>query len=281
MKIAVTLASGQLGSTIIKNLINVHGAENLVGLARTPEKASHLGVEIRKGDYDNAQDFVSSLRDIDTVLLISGNGNPDGRIQQHRNVINGAKQNGAKKIIYTSITGQESGSAFSPIVASNRQTEQDVRESGLDWVIGRNGIYIEPDLEYVDQYVKEGGITNCADSGRCTYTSRPELADAYSQMSLNETHNGQTYNLVGAPVTQAQLAEAINEVFGTELSYKSVSVEEYAKERKEALGEFLGSVIAGIYEAMRDSAYDINSDFEKATGRPHKPLLELIRDFKN
>jgi NAD(P)H dehydrogenase (quinone) len=53
MKIAVTSASGKLGSTIINYLINEIGAENIIGMARTPGKAKHLGVEIRKGDYNN------------------------------------------------------------------------------------------------------------------------------------------------------------------------------------------------------------------------------------
>ncbi|MEP0987895.1 hypothetical protein [Ekhidna sp.] len=39
MKIAVTSASGQLGSSIIKQLIVENGSENVIGIARTPEKA--------------------------------------------------------------------------------------------------------------------------------------------------------------------------------------------------------------------------------------------------
>ena len=49
MKVAVTTASGKLGGEIIKNLISEIGAENVIGIARTPEKAIHLGVEIKKG----------------------------------------------------------------------------------------------------------------------------------------------------------------------------------------------------------------------------------------
>lgn len=126
---------------------------------------------------------------------------PQKRIQQHRNVIEAAKQNGVKKIVYTSIIGDEKETAFSPIVKSNRQTEVDVRESGLNWAIGRNGIYIEPDLEYINTYVKEGEIRNCAEEGKCGYTSREELGLAYTQMLLHDKNNGHTYNLVGEPIT--------------------------------------------------------------------------------
>ena len=281
MKIAVTAANGKLGTTIIKNLIKLIGSENVIGLARTPEKAKHLGIEIRKGDYNNPQDLEIALKDIDIVMLLSGMDEPQKRIQQHRNVIEAAKANGVKKIVYTSIIGDETNNAFSPIVQTNRQTETDVKNSGLDWAIGRNGIYIEPDLEYIDTYVKEGEIRNCAADGKCTYTSREELAFAYAKMLLEEKHNGQTYNLVGDPITQTQLANFINEVYHTNLVFNAVSVEEYAAERKKELGDFLGTVIAGIYEGIRNGANDVPSDFEKAAERPHKSVLEIIKAFKN
>ena len=281
MKIAVTSASGKLGASIVKHLINLIGKENVIGIARTVEKATYLGVEIRKGDYNSREDFNSALQGVDAVLLVSGMDEPQKRIQQHRNVIEAAKQNGVKKLVYTSIVGDEDKNAFSPIVQSNRQTEKDVQASGLQWVIGRNGIYIEPDLEYLDTYIKEGRIENCAGQGKCTYTSREELGYAYAKLLIEDKHNGQVYNLVGEPVTQSELAENINKVYGTNLIYNSVTIDNYAADRKAALGDFMGTVIAGIYEGIKAGANDVPSDYEKATGRAPKSLFEMISEFKN
>ncbi|MCK0132628.1 SDR family oxidoreductase [Flavobacteriaceae bacterium F08102] len=280
MKIAVTAANGHLGSSIVNELIKEIGKEHVLGIVRTPEKAAHLGIEVRKGDYNSREDFNTALKGIDSVLLISGMDDPQKRIQQHRNVIEAAKQNKVKKIVYTSIIGDEEKNAFSPIVKSNRQTEKDVQESGLNWVIGRNGIYIEPDLEYIKTYVKEGEIRNCAGDGKCGYTSRGELGLAYAQMLLNNMHNGHTYNLLGKPITQAQLTEFINQIFHTNLTYNPISKEAYEKERKEELGEFIGTVIAGIYDGISLGANDVPSDFEKAAGRPHKSILEIMKEYK-
>lgn len=280
MKIAVTSASGKLGSTIAKQLIKAIGKENVIGIARTPEKAKQLGIEIRKGDYNNRKEFDEALVGIDTVILLSGMDEPQKRIQQHRNVIEAAKSNGVKKIVYTSIVGDEEKNAFSPVVQSNRQTEKDIQNSGLNWVIGRNGIYIEPDLEYIDTYIKEGEIRNCAGDGKCAYTSRLELGVAYAKMCIEQKHNGQIYNLVGEPITQTQLTDYINQVYNTKLVYHSVSVEDYVTERKSELGDFLGTVIAGIYQGIRNGANNVSSDFEKAAGRPHKTSLEVIKSIK-
>jgi len=122
MIVAVTAANGHLGSAIIKQLITDTKPENIVGIARTPQKAEFLGIEIRKGDYNNRGDFDAALKGIDALLIVSSMDEPQKRIQQHRNIIDGAKAIGVKKIVYTSIVGDSEKNAFSPIVRSNRQT---------------------------------------------------------------------------------------------------------------------------------------------------------------
>ncbi|MDJ0664977.1 MAG: SDR family oxidoreductase [Acidimicrobiia bacterium] len=269
MKVAITAASGQLGTEIVKAMLALLPSNDVVGLARTPDKAAHLGTEVRPGDYNNRDALEASLQGIDAVLLVSGMDAPDRRIEQHRNVIEAARSAGVRKLVYTSVQGAEDDTAFSPIIQSNRQTEADVRGSGLDWAIGRNGIYIEPDVEYIDTYKEIGGITNCAGDGRCGYTTRPELGYAYARMLTEDKHNGHTYNLHGVAITQYELAEYLNGAFGTDLSYTPVTVEEYRKDRVAALGDFLGTVIAGIYQGIREGEADNTSHYREAAGRDH------------
>ncbi len=270
MKIAITAANGQLGTEIVKATVALLSRENVIGLARTPDKAKNLGVEIRPGDYNDQSVLEKSLQSVDMLLLVSGTDAPEKRIEQHRNVIQAAQNSGVKKIVYTSVQGAEENTAFSPIIQSNRQTEQDISSSGLDWVIGRNGIYIEPDIEYIEAYKKSGGIFNCAGDGRCGYTAQPELAYAYARMLTQNKHNSQTYNLHGEAITQYQLAEYLNRSFGTDLTYTPMTVEEYRKERIAELGEFIGTVIAGIYQGIREGKADNPSHFLEAAGREHE-----------
>ncbi|WP_198325538.1 NAD(P)H-binding protein [Psychrobacter sp. NG27] len=285
MKIAVTAANGKLGSAIIESLIKTHPVNNIIALARSPIKAQFLieqyGVEVRAGDYDDARQLEVSLQGVDAVLLVSSMDEPDKRIGQHRNVIASAKKSGVTKIVYTSIQGSSTQAAFAPIVQSNLQTEQDIKDSGLDWVIGRNGIYIEPDVDYIDSYKAQGVIVNCAGEGRCGYTTHKELAIAYGQMLTDATHHANIYNLNGNPITQQQLTQYLNEAFDTALTYRSMTVDAYRQDRINELGQFMGTVVAGIYEQISIGAMDNDSDFAKAAGREHIGWADYFDQLKN
>jgi len=276
MKIAVTAASGALGGSIVSELLSRGLRESLVAVARRPGKVTIPDIEIRSGDYTDRDALQAAFAGVEVVLLVSGMAHPDERIGQHRNVIEGARTAGVRKIVYTSIYGIEGKCSFDAIIKSNRQTETDVRESGLDFAIGRNGLYIDADLEAAQEYATAGKIINCAGSGLCGYTSRNELAVAYAHLILDDAHNGTTSNLCGEPVSQAELAEVIGAALNTPISFQHLSEEAYLADRIAAHGPFLGGVIAGIYQGIAQGAFDVPSDFEALVGRGHKSLEEMV-----
>ena len=56
----------------------------------------------------------------------------------------------------------------------------------------------------------------------------------------------------------------VNDAFGTDLNYRAMSVAEYRDERIAELGEFMGNVIAGIYEGIRNGA--ANNEAKRENG---------------
>ncbi|GMG84587.1 hypothetical protein LNKW23_38030 [Paralimibaculum aggregatum] len=92
------------------------------------------------------------------------------------------------------------------------------RASGLAWAVGRGAIYIEPDIDALDDCRAAGEIANSAGDGRSGYTTRGELALAYARLPARSELDGETVELLDKPITQSQLAERLNDVFGTRLT---------------------------------------------------------------
>jgi NAD(P)H dehydrogenase (quinone) len=47
-----------------------------------------------------------------------------------------------------------------------------------------------------------------------------------------------------------------------------------------AHGKVFGTIISGIYEGIRNGAFDIDSDYRSVTGRDHISVVEFIKGFK-
>jgi NAD(P)H dehydrogenase (quinone) len=60
-----------------------------------------------------------------------------------------------------------------------------------------------------------------------------------------------------------------------------LTVDEYRKQRIAELGEFLGTVIAGIYQGIREGKADNPSHFIEAAGREHESWQTYFANIKS
>ncbi len=73
MTVAITGATGQLGRLTIAALKSRLPADQIVALARSPEKAADLGVTARAFDYSRPETLAAALAGVDKLLLSSSN----------------------------------------------------------------------------------------------------------------------------------------------------------------------------------------------------------------
>ncbi len=282
MKVAVTAATGNLGQQLLPELVAAVGTDHVVGIARKPENIAQPGIETRQGDYENPAGWATALQGIDTVIIISSPAGPWDRVQMHRNVIAGAKAAGVRKALYTSVIGNglEADTLYAPVAAINRQAEQDLMNSGMEWAIPRNGLYLEFDVAHIVNAAETGGVFhNNGGDGRCGYITRHEIAVATAAMALNDRHNGKIYNLVGECLTQAELVQRVNEIYGLDVHYASITDEECFNKLEPARGEIVANMLTGCYQCIRNGAYDVASDFETLAGRPALSIAEQITEI--
>jgi NAD(P)H dehydrogenase (quinone) len=289
LKIAVTAASGRLGRRILSHLV-AEGSHDIIAIVRKPDSLKLPGVEVRAGDYDSAQQMTDAFAGIDTVLMISA---PVvigiDRVTQHRNVIAAAKAAGVRKVVFTSVIGNglEMQTMFADAQQVNRQAEQDLAESGLEFINARAGLYLDLDLLHIQRADREGGVySNNAGVGRCGYISIDELAYGFAGLCLSDTCNGRILNMVGETYTQAELVEMANEVFGLNTRYEPMTAEEniarfMQDEKISARGEAVARMLTGCFECIEVGAYDVESDYKAATGREPLTLHEQMQAIRD
>lgn len=289
MKVAVTAASGRLGRAVLKYLSDEIGAENVVAIVRSPEQAELAAVEKRRGDYQSVDEIAAACEGTDTVIMISAPVKiGTDRVAMHRNVIEGAKRAGVRKMLFTSVigNGKEQGTQFFATQQVNRQAEADLRDSGMEWIVARNALYLELDLNHIIRANDGGVYRNNAGDGRCGYLTIDELAYATAKLATDDKHNGRIYNLIGRTThTQHELVAMANEVFGLNVDYAVMSaadnVERFMQDPAiSSRGIEVARMLTGCFECIAAGAFDVESDFEAAAGRPAKTTPEQMEEIK-
>lgn len=226
MTIAITGATGQLGRITIDKLKQRLPADQIVALARSPEKAADLGVATRVFDYNRPETLAPALAGIDTLLLISGS-EVGKRGPQHAAVITAARQAGVARIVYTSLLRADT----TPISlgVEHSETERAILASGIPYTLLRNGWYIENYAAGVQGALAHGALIGAAGEGRIAAATRADYADAAVAVLLGTGHEGKTYELAGdTAFTLADLAAEISRQTGRDIPFQNLPAADYA-----------------------------------------------------
>lgn len=272
MTIAVTGATGQLGQLVIAKLKQKIASSNIVALVRSPEKAKSLGVTARAADYAQPATLEAALSGVETLLLISGN-EIGQRAVQHANVIAAAVKNGVKRIVYTSLLHADT----SPLnlAPEHFETEKNLKSSGIDYTILRNGWYTENYTGSIGPALANGAFYGSAGEGKIASAAREDFAEAAVVVITQEGHSGKTYELAGdEPYTLAQLAAEVTKQSEKQIPYKNIPEADYAAALKAAgLPEgFAVAIASWDVGASQGGLYEASHQLSALIGRPTTPL---------
>lgn len=277
--ILVTGATGQLGQLVIQSLLKKVPASQVAVAVRNVQKAQSLkdlGIEVREADYNKPETWVSALKGIQKVLLISGN-EVGSRLPQHKTVIDAAKKAGTVDLLaYTSLLRADT----SPLILGqeHKETEKLIKESGLRYSVLRNGWYTENYVGSAKAAIQHGAVFGSAKDGRIASASREDYAEAAAQVLTLQNPKG-IYELAGdTSYSLSELAAEISKQSGKEIQYNNLPEADYAALLvKVGLPEgFAGVLAQSDSAAAAGGLYDESHELSQLIGRKTTPMAVTL-----
>ncbi|WP_438492753.1 SDR family oxidoreductase [Streptomyces asiaticus] len=279
MSIVVTGATGHLGRLVVEGLLEKVPADQITAVVRDTAKAADLadrGVRLHVADYNRPETLAGAFAAGDKVLLISGS-EVGQRVPQHQAVIDAAKEAGVALLAYTSILGGPAAD-FS-LADEHKVTEQAITDSGLPYVLLRNGWYNENYTENLSTVLEHGAVVGAAGEGRVASAARADYAAAAVAVLTGEGHEGKAYELSGDTAWGfAEYAEVVARQSGKEIVYGAVSPAEYQSILTGAgVPEPFAVILSDVEAAIECGRLDATpGDLSRLIGRPTTPIADSV-----
>lgn len=281
VSIVVTGATGQLGRHVLEALLE-RGvpAADIVAAGRSVEKLADFsarGVRVQHMDYADPDSVAEALKGARRVLLISGS-EVGRRVEQHRTVINAAKAEGVELLAYTSIANADTTGML--LADEHKATEALLRESGVPFVLLRNGWYLENYTEQLPGTLAQGALAGSAGEGKVSGAARADYAHAAAAVLVADGQAGKVYELGGDEAfSMADLASEITAATGKPVRYNNLPTEDYVGLLTgvgvpEAFAGILADSDLGI---ARGDLLVSTGDLRRLIGRPTTSLGQAVR----
>jgi NAD(P)H dehydrogenase (quinone) len=281
MSIVITGASGHLGRLVVDQLIAAGTPpERIVATGRDIDNLADLargGVTVRRADFSDPSTLDEAFEGADAMVLVSTTTVGE-RFDNHRNAIDAAGRAGVSRIVYTSLVN--ASTARMTLADEHRRTEEYLRAGGSEFVILRNGWYLENYTDQLPMITQYHALLGSAQDGLVSAAARGDLAAAAVAVLTQDGHLGATYELGGTPFTLAELAATISDVLGTPIAYQDMPVADYTAVLTGAglPAEMAAAVADADAGLARGELFTASDDLVKLIGRPATTAREAVQD---
>ena len=279
MVIAVTGASGGVGSRVVRRLLAGADPAPVVALARRPHAVPDAArLIVRQCDYDDPVSLRDAVGDVQTLVFISSDGVAESMRRHHEHVIVAAIDAGVERIVYTSIVDIAPDSGFY-YTAVHRDTEALLAESGIGHCLARTSIFADFFLStWIAPALDRGTLALPAGAGRMSLLSRDDAARALAAVAVSDREG--TLELTGpAALTADEISHITEEVTGRRLRY--LALDEGAYRRSLADDHAPGWLIeafSSMFASVREGRFEVvSADIARLTGEPQQSYAEFIR----
>jgi len=304
MRYIVTGTDGQLGGRVAANMLNEVSGEQLIFtcpiLSRLPKEKIEAwekqGVTVKEANYDNKAQMIEAFKGGDRIYIVSGVIIGPERVEQHKNVIDAAIAVGVSHITYTSFLGANREGYTQYVLPDHTETEKYLRETGVDYNIMRNNLYMENYLtnSVMLANISENKWVTTADDGKATFIAKDDSGRVATALLLGKGEHNKDYDVTGGElVSQREICDMIVKASGINYEYVTLNNNEFYEYLdsihipRDSHGDYSKSPVPWCSNDMvtnessiRDGLMAIETDtVEKLTGR--KPLCarDLVEKY--
>lgn len=279
MKIGISGASGKLGAATVAAL-KLHAPDaQLVGISRSPDKVSALGIEARFGDFDQLDSLTTAFAGLERLLIIpSGDMRPGVRATQGHDAIQRAVDAGVGHVVFTSALGTRAAE-IPHLWQSYFVPEQTLMRLAKKWTILRMAYYAEAFIDEVRMSLP-GGVHAATSNTPVNFVARDDVAAAAVGILVGEGHHGAIYQATGpAALDGVARAALVAQVTGKRFAFAAISDAQYREGLAAAgLPPFLVDAVLGIQDMWSVGGFDVTTgDVERLAGRPPQSLEDALR----
>jgi len=279
--ILITGGSGRLARRVLEILLE-QGKGPLAATTRHPEALADLaarGVDVRQADFATGAGLPGAFRGARKMLLVSTN-TLEGwgkRFEQHERAIRAAVQAGVEHIVYTSLAFPYPASPV-PLAKDHFDTENLLREIGVEYTLLRNNIYTDSLLFSLPEAIRTGKLKAAAGDGRAAYVTGEDCAQAAAAALLHGDTRA-AYEITGPEALSfADLARIASELGGREVVYEPMAPEAWLAELKAGgMDPMLAELWVGFDRAIAEGLLEVvTKDVERLAGRPAQTARSFL-----
>lgn len=277
-RIAVTGATGHIGSRIVEGLLSL-GADNDLTVRRLVRDASRApqiaGTEIAQADYRDGPAVEKALDGVDVVFMVSAHESAD-RVHEHVTFITAAARAGVRHIVYTSFSGAGDAAGFT-LARDHGATEAAIRDSGMEYTFLRDNFYLDVLTEFADQ---NGVIRGPAGDGVVAAVARADVVDVATTVLLHpHQHVNRIYELTGGEaLSLTELARRASAATGKSYSFVNETLDEaYASRAHYGAPDWQVDAWVSTYTAIADGELArVSHDVQAVTGHAPRTLEDVL-----
>ena len=276
--VLVTGATGNTGRAIVDELARRGAPARAMVRAGADRAKLPAGIPVAVADFDDPPSIAAALDGAERAYLVTPSS--ERAEEQQRRFADLAATAGVRHLV---VLSQLAADEHSPVrfLRYHAAVEQHVRDLGIPFTFLRPNLFFQGLLAFAGPIAAEGQFYAPIGDATVSAVDVRDIA-AVAAVTLTEPgHEGATYTLTGpAAVTHAQIATALTDALGREVTFTDVPPDAFADSLRGILPPWqVDGLLEDYAHYRRGEAAAVSPAVTEITGRPPTDAWQFARDY--